>query len=291
MKILTFDIEEWFHLLDNASTKTEKEWETYPCRIYENMDRIFDILERHNQKATFFIIGWIARQYPEIVKRINNKGYDIGFHTDSHQLIYEQAPEEFYEDLTTGLDRIENIIGKKITAFRAPGFSLTEKCNWAFDILAEQGIVHDSSVFPIRHAHGGYPFFPSIGPALIKTDKGNIKEFPISVEKILGKSMVYTGGGYFRLFPYRMIKHYAKRSPYIMSYLHPRDMDAGQPVIAGLSLMRKFKSYVGLKYAAIKFEKWITDFTFTDIQTASGKIDWDQVPVVDLKQKIRKMIY
>ncbi|HBK32270.1 MAG TPA: polysaccharide deacetylase [Porphyromonadaceae bacterium] len=288
MNILTFDVEEWFHLLDNASTKTEKEWATYPCRIYGNMDRIFDILERHDQKATFFIIGWIAKRYPEVVKRISNKGYDIGFHTNSHQLIYDQTPEEFHKDLVTGLDCIENIVGKKITAFRAPGFSLTEKCNWAFDILSEEGILYDSSVFPIHHAHGGYPSFPSIAPALIKTDKGNIREFPISVGKFFGKSMVYTGGGYFRLFPYWMIKNQAKKSPYIMSYLHPRDMDAGQPVIPDLSLTRKFRSYIGLKHAAAKLEKWITDFTFTDIQTASDNIDWEQVPIIDMRKKSEK---
>lgn len=283
MNILSFDIEEWFHLLDNASTKTEKEWEAYPCRIHENMDRIFDILSRHNQKATFFIIGWVARKYPEVVKSISDKGYDIGFHTDSHQLIYEQTPEEFCKDLTQGVHRIENIIGKKVVAFRAPGFSLIEKCNWAFEILAEQGIIYDSSVFPIHHAHGGYPSFPSIAPALVKTNKGDIKEFPISVGKIFGKSMVFTGGGYFRLFPYRMIRHYAKKSPYIMSYLHPRDMDAGQPVIEDLSIARKFRSYVGLKHAAAKFEKWITDFHFTDIHTAATNIDWNHAPVVDLR--------
>ena len=284
MHILTFDVEEWFHLLDNASTKTEKEWETYPCRIYENMDRIFDILSRHKQRATFFIIGWIAKRYPEVVKKIDEKGYDIGFHTNSHQLIYEQTPEEFYKDLVTGLDCLENIVGKKINAFRAPGFSLTEKCNWAFDLLAELGIEYDSSVFPMHHAHGGYPSFPSGTPALIKTDKGDIKEFPISISKICGKPMVYSGGGYFRLFPYWMIKHYACQSPYIMSYLHPRDMDACQPMVAGLPWIRKFKSYVGLKGASVKFEKWISDFSFIDIHTASENIDWKKVPVIDLRK-------
>lgn len=285
MNILTFDIEEWFHLLDNTSTKTEKEWNGYPSRIHENMDRIFDILDRNNQKATFFIIGWIARQYPEVVRRIHDRGYDIGFHTDSHQLIHELTPEEFFQDLTIGLDCIENIIGKKVIAFRAPGFSLTEKCNWAFDILAEQGIVYDCSVFPIKHAHGGYPSFPSIAPTLIKTDKGDIKEFPINVVNILGRSMVFTGGGYFRLLPYWLIRHYTKKSSYIMSYFHPRDMDPGQPVIEDLSILRRFRSYVGLKHAAAKFEKWITDFTFIDLHTASSFIDWSKVPVVDLRKK------
>lgn len=282
MNILTFDVEEWFHLLDNASTKTEEEWERYPCRIHENIDRIFDILDRHDQRATFFVIGWIARKYPEVVKQIISRGYDIGFHTNSHQLIYEQTPDEFYLDLITGLDCLENITGKKVDTFRAPGFSLTEQCNWAFDILAEQGIIYDSSVFPISHAHGGYPTFPCISPALICTEHGNIKEFPISVGRIMGKPMVYSGGGYFRLFPYWMISYYAEKSSYILSYLHPRDLDAGQPILEGLPLSRRFKSYVGLKSAAKKFEQWITDFKFVDIHTASQEIDWDEVDKVDL---------
>jgi polysaccharide deacetylase family protein (PEP-CTERM system associated) len=284
MNILTFDIEEWFHILDNESTKSRKDWEKYPCRIYENMDRIFDILQRHNQKATFFVLGWIAQQYPEIIKRISDNGFDIGFHTDEHQLIHQQTPEEFRADMSRGLDCVENIIGKKVEAFRAPGFSLTESCNWAFDILSELGIKYDSSVFPVSHAHGGYPSFPHIGPALIKTHKGTIKEFPVSVGKLLGKSVVYSGGGYFRLFPYMLIKMLSGRSSYTMSYLHPRDMDAGQPIIEDLPLSRKFKSYVGLKTCAAKFEKWISDFSFMDMKTAASVVDWTQAPVVDLRK-------
>jgi polysaccharide deacetylase family protein (PEP-CTERM system associated) len=285
MHILTFDIEEWFHILDNESTKSKKEWVKYPCRIYENMDRIFNILDKHNQKATFFVLGWIAQQYPEIIKRISDNGYDVGFHTDEHQLIHQQTPEEFYTDMVRGLDCLENITGKKVETFRAPGFSLTESCNWAFDILAELGIKYDSSVFPIPHAHGGYPGFPHIGPTLIKTNKGEIKEFPISIGKLFGKPVVYSGGGYFRLFPYTIIKMLAQKGSYIMTYLHPRDMDAEQPMIKDLSLLRKFKSYVGLKTCAAKFEKWIIDFSFVDMKTAVSAINWAQVPVLDLRNK------
>jgi polysaccharide deacetylase family protein (PEP-CTERM system associated) len=247
------------------------------------MDRIFDILDRHNQRATFFVLGWIAQKYPEIVKRISDNGFDIGFHTDEHQLIHQQSPEVFHADMVRGLDYIENIIGRKVESFRAPGFSLTESCNWAFDILAEMGIKHDSSVFPTYHAHGGYPSFPHIGPTLIKTHKGDIKEFPISVGKLFGKSLVYSGGGYFRLFPYILIKTLARQGSYIMSYLHPRDMDAGQPMIKDLSVLRKFKSYVGLKSCAAKLEKWLFDFPFVDIDTAASTVDWAQAPVVDLR--------
>jgi hypothetical protein len=109
-------------------------------------------------------------------------------------------------------------------------------------------------------------------------------EFPISSAKIAGKSIVFSGGGYFRLFPYLMIKYYTKKSNYVMSYLHPRDLDAAQPMIKDLPLKRKFKSYVGLSTAASKLEKWFSNFEFTDIQTASSAIDWTQVPVLDLRR-------
>jgi polysaccharide deacetylase family protein (PEP-CTERM system associated) len=283
IKILTFDIEEWFHLLDNESTKNEEQWNTYPIRIYQNMDRIFDILERYEQKATFFIVGWIAKKYPEIIKTISDKGYEIGFHTNYHQLVHQLTPEEFYADVKDGLAYLEDITGKKIISFRAPGFSLTEKCNWAFGILAELGVEYDSSVFPVPHAHGGYPSFPCISPALIRTKYGDIKEFPINVAEFYGKSFVYSGGGYFRLFPYWLIDYFTKKSPYVMSYLHPRDMDPGQPMINDLPVSRKFKSYVGLKSAQKKFEKWISDYEFIDINTASSEIDWERVSVVEIK--------
>src|SRR5215831_1908784 len=99
MKILTFDIEEWFHILDNASTRTETEWKNYESRIHVNMARIFDLLERRQQKATLFCLGWIAEKYPEVIKRIDNMGYEIGTHSQMHQLAYEQTPEAFRKDL------------------------------------------------------------------------------------------------------------------------------------------------------------------------------------------------
>ena len=137
MKILTFDIEEWFHILDNDSTKTVKEWSNYEIRIHSNMDRIFDFLAQSNQKATFFVVGWIAEKYPGVVKRIDEYGYEIGSHTHMHQLMYEQKRKEVQEDLQRSINIIESITGKKVNMFRAPGFSITENNKWVFDILAE----------------------------------------------------------------------------------------------------------------------------------------------------------
>ena len=135
MNILTFDIEEWFHLLDHKGTKTELEWGNYEKRIHSNMERIFHILEKSNQKATFFCLGWIAEKYPEVIKEIISSGFEIGCHSNKHQLVFEQSPLEFENDVERAVNTLEDITGSKIKYYRAPGFSITEKNKWAFEIL------------------------------------------------------------------------------------------------------------------------------------------------------------
>lgn len=282
MNILTFDIEEWFHLLDNDSTKTEKEWSNYECRIHANVDRILAILDNHKTKATFFCLSWIAEKYPEIVKKINGLGYEIASHSSNHQLIYEQTPQQFKEDLIRSLGVLQNITGKKVNTYRAPGFSLIESCKWAFEIMAENGIENDSSVFPASRIHGGFESFPQAIPSVIHYQGYKIKEFPINTINLFGKKLVFSGGGYFRLFPYTFIKRWTDNSHYLMSYLHPRDFDSTQPVISELPLSRKFRSYVGLKKSVSKLNLWLSDFEFIDIDTAIREIDWDKAPLIKL---------
>lgn len=282
MNILTFDVEEWFHLLDNSSTRSEEQWNTYEVRIHKNMDRIFRILEDTDTKATFFIIGWIAKTYPEIVRRIAEK-YEIGSHTMNHQLVWQQTPEMFRKDVDSSIKLLQDITGKEIRYFRAPGFSIRESESWAFEILHDLGIEIDCSVFPTHHAHGGFLSYGSVEPAIINVNGKGIKEFPISCRQIGGRHIIYQGGGYFRLFPYSIIKHWANQdNEYLLSYIHPRDLDAGQPMVPGLSAKRKFKSYVGLTGAETKLRQFLTDFKFTDIATADKSMDWGCVRTIYL---------
>lgn len=282
MNILTFDVEEWFHLLDFDATRTEAYWGKYEVRIYENMERVFRILEDTNTKATFFIIGWIAKTYPEIVKKIAEK-YQIGSHTMTHQLVWQQSKEEFREDVTASIKLLEDITGKKVECFRAPGFSIRESEAWAFEILHELGIRYDSSVFPAPASHGGMPKYGAAVPSIVEVGDVQMKEFPIPYHKEAGRHIVFNGGGYFRLMPYRLIRRWTRDcGDYCLSYIHPRDLDAGQPMLEGLPAVRKFKSYVGLKGAENKLRKYLTEFEFTDIATASEGIDWGKVPVVRL---------
>jgi polysaccharide deacetylase family protein (PEP-CTERM system associated) len=280
MNILTFDVEDWFHVLDNPETKNEKQWIQLESRIHQNMDKIFSLLEKHNQKATFFSIGWVARKYPDILKKIDSLGHEIASHSDMHQLAYEFNREEFRQDLETSVKSIEDVIGKKVRAYRAPGFSLMQENKWVFEELIRNGIEMDCSVFPAKRAHGGFEEFGYAEPAYIEVDGARIKEFPINTYSVLGKNIIFSGGGYFRIIPYPLMKHFMKNSPYVMTYLHPRDFDAEQPMIEGLSAFRKFKSYVGIKGALSKLDRLIEDFTFVYFMEANLVIDWSHAKLI-----------
>jgi polysaccharide deacetylase family protein (PEP-CTERM system associated) len=264
MNILTFDIEEWFHILDNDSTKTEKEWSNYEYRLEYNMNKIFELLDKKNQKATFFCLGWVAREFPQVLKKINDYGYEIATHSDRHQLAYEQSKDKFKIDLEKSIKSIEDITGVKVKSYRAPGFSIKEENKWVFEELINQGIEIDCSVFPAKRSHGGFESYGHASPSIIDIAGLNIKEFPINLFEIGGKNMIFSGGGYFRLLPYWMIKLMMKKSEYVMTYFHPRDFDKKQPMIDDLSLVRKFKSYYGLGGAFDKLERLITDFVIFD---------------------------
>lgn len=280
MNILSFDVEEWFHILDNDSTKTEIEWSVYEKRLDRNIERIFELLDQSDQKATFFCLGWVAREYPNVVHRIHEHGYEIATHSDRHQLAYEQGRHEFAEDLKRSISSIEDITGKKVRAYRAPGFSLKEENKWVFEVLVENGIEIDCSIFPAKRAHGGFASFGYAQPAWVEMNGIRLKEFPINLYSIVGQSIIFSGGGYFRLLPYIVIAHMMRSSDYVMTYFHPRDFDERQPVIRQLSILRKFKSYYGLSTAFRKLESLINDFHFIDLDTADKRVDWVKAPVI-----------
>jgi len=282
MKILTFDIEEWFHILDNEKTKTISDWNNFDSRIQFGMDIIYDILENSNCSATFFVVGWMAEKYPEIIREIRERGFEIGSHTHLHQLAYEQDRKTFYNDVEKSIKTLEDCTGEKVTSFRAPGFSITEKNKWAFEALHELGITKDSSLFPAIRAHGGLPSFSSSIPSIIEYNGIKLKEFPINTHTFFGKQLIFSGGGYFRLLPYKIIEKWTLQSNYVMTYFHPRDFDRDQPIVPGLSLQRHFKSYVGIKKCKSKLERWLNDFDFIDLNAADKIINWNKVPIVKL---------
>ena len=282
MNILTFDIEDWFHILDNEDTKGVNQWKSFDSRVEIGLEKIFDILQECNVSATFFVLGWIAEKYPWIVKKINERNYEIGSHTHYHQLIYSQNKKIFHNDVEKSIKILQDLTGNKVKYFRAPGFSLVDSTLWAFEVLSELKIEIDCSIFPSKRAHGGFPNFKESVPSVINYKNHRIKEMPMNKSSFFGREYIYSGGGYFRFIPYWLIKKNTKKAKYVMTYFHPRDFDSEQPMAPGLSISRKFKSYVGINGCKKKLIRWINDFDFIDISEANKTIDWNKSPLINL---------
>ena len=282
IKVLTFDIEDWFHLLGVESTQSPKEWYKFEYRIEKNMDYIFNILERKNLKASFFCLGWVAREFPNLVKKIDSLGHEIGTHSDLHQLVHQQSRDAFTEDLKKSIISLEDLIGKKIRMYRSPGFSITDNELWVFEELIKQGIEIDASICSRKMFNGGLVDFNCTEPSIIKTRMGQIKEFPINLYELLKQKIVFSGGGYFRFLPYNLIKKMSQNSNYLMTYFHPRDFDINQPVIPNLDLLTKFRAYYGIKDCHRKLKNLTDDFNLIDIRTADNIIDWNKVKTIKI---------
>jgi polysaccharide deacetylase family protein (PEP-CTERM system associated) len=288
MNILTFDVEDWYNC-DFISG--DFNWGKYDVRIYSGIERILEELDKRNQKATFFCLGWIAENHPEVIRQIHRQGHHIGCHSYQHELSFRFDRRGFRQDTAKSKKLIEDIISEEINAFRAPGFSITEHNTWALEVLAELGFVYDCSLFPAAHDYGGFISYGKAEPAkLVLPNGGVLKEFPINIKKIFNRDIVFSGGGFFRLFPYLLIRHWSKQASYLMTYFHTRDFDPDQPVIKTLPLMRKFKSYVGLKHAFAKFQHLLDEFEFVNLEQADEILDWDEVRTIKIKgpRKSRK---
>tara|TARA_B100000674_G_C37869866_1_gene928953 strand:+ start:503 stop:1381 length:879 start_codon:yes stop_codon:yes gene_type:complete len=278
MRILTFDIEDWFHILHKYPENILEKWGNYEVRIHNGMDRIFKVLLDNDIKATFFVVGYIARKHPEIIRKITELGFEVAAHSDMHKVAYKQTKKEFKEDLKKCIFSIEDIIGKKVVSYRAPGFSIKRENIWVFEVLYNMGIMYDASIFPAERENGGFASFSASEPSIIYDKSFEIKEFPMSTNIFFGKKFTATGGGYFRFFPYRLIRSLISKSDYTMTYFHPRDFDANQPMLEGLSPKRKFKSYFNLSTSYVKLKQLVYDFDFIDISEASKRINWDAAP-------------
>jgi peptidoglycan-N-acetylglucosamine deacetylase len=277
LNILTFDIEEWFHC-DFISDSSK--WNNYEVRIHNAVDLILEVLHEKKLRGTFFILGWIADNYPDVVRKISSYGHEIACHSYMHDLVYKMDYLSFKKDTEKALKLLEDITGNKINTYRAPGFSITEKNTWAFEVLAELGIDIDCSVFPSNHDYGGFPTFGERYPSIIDVKGYKLKEFPMNTISFFNKEIIFSGGGYFRIMPYFLIKNWTRKTDYVMCYFHPRDFDFNQPKLTHLPIVRRFKSYVGLKTAYPKFFRFITDFHMMSLDEAVNQIDWNKVKII-----------
>ena len=269
---LTIDVEDYFQVAAFADLVAPEDWEGLEPRLHANLPLILAVLKKHGVHATFFVVGWIAEKYPHMVREILAHGHEIGCHSYWHRKIYELTPEEFRADTIRAKAALEKITNRKITAYRAPSYSITKKSLWALDILKEAGFTTDSSIFPIRHDFYGMPDAPRFRHRL---SAQGIDEFPISTAVLFGRKIPVSGGGYFRLFPYWFTKFALKRinqkenQPFVF-YLHPWEIDTGQPRFKKARLLSKFRHYNNLDKTMDRFERLLTDFDFIPLPSPAG---------------------
>lgn len=255
---LSFDIEDWFHIVEVKAVEDPAQWPRLSeasSLVERYTDLILRVCDEGKARATFFILGWIADRHPAMVRRIADAGHEIGTHSFWHRKVYELTPDTFAKDIADSLGAIRVAVGHQLSirGFRAPSFSITPGTEWAFDVLLDHGIEYDASLFPGSRGHGGYAC--TRGPHLLTTPRGRtLPELPMSIAPIgigpLRKPMCYCGGGYLRLLPSWMIDqgiaHEASAGRSTVVYLHPRDFAPDCPKVR-MSPHRYFKCYVGTR--------------------------------------------
>jgi polysaccharide deacetylase family protein (PEP-CTERM system associated) len=264
----TVDVEDYFQVSAFERCVSRDRWDDYSSRVEINTHKILAILAEHQVQGTFFILGWVAERYPQLVREISRAGHEVGSHGYWHRLIYSQTPTEFREDLRRSIDILKDIVGQPITAYRAPSFSITQKSRWATEILIEEGMLVDSSVMPVHHDVYGIPGAQA-GLHRLETPAGSIWEFPPAVYRFLGMmSLPVGGGGYFRLYPFQFtrwcLRRLEKQRRPLMFYIHPWEVDPDQPRLPAYFKSR-FRHYQNLRHTHGKLDRLLKSFRFGPI--------------------------
>ncbi|HEX7987493.1 MAG TPA: XrtA system polysaccharide deacetylase, partial [Duganella sp.] len=246
---LTIDVEDYFQVSAFDRHIPRAQWAAQPCRVERNVDRILELLERHQARATFFTLGWIAERYPALVRRIVGGGHELASHGYAHLRASDQTRNEFRRDITLSKNLLEQLGGQAVNGYRAPSFSIAAGNLWALDSLQAAGYRYSSSIYPIRHDHYGMPDAARF--ASRPTGERGLLELPISTVRVLGRNLPAGGGGYFRLLPYATSRWALRRinshdGQAGIFYFHPWELDPGQPRPAGIGLKTRFRHYLNL---------------------------------------------
>jgi polysaccharide deacetylase family protein (PEP-CTERM system associated) len=245
--LASFDIEEWFHAENVKAALADADWSALDGRAERNTHTLLDILADVGAKSTFFVLGWIARRYPDLVRRIAAEGHEVASHSDVHRRLYHLSPPELVADLARARDSLEQLTGTRVWGLRAPVFSISEA---VLDCLAEAGYWYDSSFYAFG-AHDRYGALPSVrdpDAALLEVRPG-LLELPMSRLVVGPVALPWSGGGYFRLIPYRAFRWGVARRlashRWFLFYFHPWELDAHETPPRGLSAPLRFRAYVG----------------------------------------------
>lgn len=267
---LTFDIEEHFQVSAFDLPAHRKRWEGYESRVQRNTEKILEILVDRGIRATFFVLGWVAERHPNLVRSMVSVGHEVASHGYEHRMVTDQTPDQFREDVRKSKRILEDLIGKPVLGYRAPSFTIVDRTKWALQVLVEEGYRYDSSIFPIRHDRYGIPgAYPH--PHRLDTHMGSIWEVPPATVRIAGSRFPIAGGGYFRFFPYPVLRTLLKRAELeaepLVIYLHPWELDPAQPRMQG-PLVSRFRHYLNLDKTERRLQQLLGDFQFGPIRDA-----------------------
>lgn len=266
------DLEEWFHAFGISDRYADPAtWNDAPPCVVDDTEDLMRLLDAARTRGTFLVVGWVARKYPDLVRRLASEGHEVGCHSYWHRLLFTLTPEEFDQDLGECVGLLRELTGQPVDIFRAPGFSVTADSLWSYPIMRRHGITTDISIVPAKRDHGGIAGFPR-DPFTMITHEGNVVCFPVSVMNIAGRTTPFSGGGYLRLFPLALIKagfrqnHAANRPG--MLYIHPREVNRHQPRLPRppiwnpARLAKYFKYYVNLASTRRKLATLLQEYRF-----------------------------
>lgn len=259
---MTVDVEDYFQVSAFERHIRREDWNHLECRIERNTDRILELFDARDVRATFFMLGWVAERYPALVRRIMERGHEIASHGYQHVRVTQQQPAEFRADVVRTKKLLEDISGAAVRGYRAASYSIGSKNLWALDVLQDAGYDYSSSIYPIRHDLYGMPEAPRFA---FHHNGGSLLEIPVTTVMLFGQKFPCGGGGYFRFFPYgfsrwaiRQVNAHDGKA--CVFYFHPWEIDPGQPRQKNLSLKTRFRHYVNLERMESRLVRLLHDF-------------------------------
>ncbi len=272
--IFTVDLEEWFVVEILSSRYTKKEWDKLSSTVVDDSLILLEILNRHDVKATWFVLGWVADKYPELIQEISYAGHEIACHSFYHRRVDQLTKEDFIIDTKQAISVLMKAIGHAPFGYRAPSWSINNLNSWAFEALADLGFLYDSSVFPIKHDIYGWADGPRRDFKMQFENGKTLVELPATTYSLFGKNVPVAGGGYFRHSPYwyskMIVKSLNKSQQPAIFYIHPWEVNPNLPKIEGLSTLQKFRTYSSTELLTHKIEKLLKDFNFTSMADYLG---------------------
>lgn len=278
----TVDVEDYFQVGAFERVIPREAWDQQPSRVERNVDTLLSLLAAAGATGTFFTLGWIAQRYPKLIRRIALQGHEIASHGSTHVVINELRPDAFRRDIRDSKAALEDASGTHVIGFRAPNLSISPGCEWAFDVLVEEGYRYDSSGIPIRRAGSNSTVTPN-WPYVIRCNAGELVEFPLTIYTALGVRMPATGGAYLRHFPYAVVRHaFAERTkqrePGVF-YVHPWELDPEQPRLRA-PFMTRVRHYRGLNHTAPRIARLLREFRFSAIEPWLSETERRAAPVM-----------